>query len=84
MKQTKLIAVAAFLAFAANVANAQGHASWASNAKTTFTPKIHHPNIAGVTLFAQNPDIVPPVGLTVAPDGRVFVQENHTHKRNLN
>ncbi|MDE0768177.1 MAG: c-type cytochrome [Opitutaceae bacterium] len=46
-----------------------------------FTPTLHHPNIAGITLFAENPDIVTPVGIAVAPDGRVFVQENHTHKR---
>ena len=44
-------------------------------------PMIHHSNIASVTLFAQNPEIVTPVGIAVAPDGRVFVQENHTHKR---
>ncbi len=25
--------------------------------------------------------IVTPIGIAVAPDGRVFVQENHTHKR---
>lgn len=51
-------------------------------AQTDFIPKAHHPNIAGITLFAENPDIVTPVGVAVAPDGRVFVQENHTHKRN--
>ncbi len=42
---------------------------------------IHHPNIAEVTLFAESPDIVTPTGIAVAPDGRVFVQENHTHHR---
>ena len=63
-------------------ANAQGDDSWASTAKTTFTPEIHYPNIASITLFAQNPDIVTPVGVAVGPDGRVFVQENQTHKRN--
>ncbi|MEM8910605.1 MAG: PVC-type heme-binding CxxCH protein [Planctomycetota bacterium] len=61
---------------------AQDDSPWASKAKTTFTPTIHHPNIASVTLFAENPDIVTPIGIAVAPDGRVFVQENHTHKRN--
>jgi len=48
---------------------------------TSFTPKAHHPNIASIQLFAQNPEIVTPIGIAVAPDGRVFVQENHTHKR---
>ncbi|MEO1526656.1 MAG: cytochrome C, partial [Planctomycetota bacterium] len=48
---------------------------------TSFTPKLHHPNLAGIKLFAENPEIVTPVGIAVAPDGRVFVQENHTHKR---
>lgn len=66
----------------ANLTAAQDVGSWASDEKTSFTPEIHHPNIAGVTLFAQNPQIVTPVGIAVAPDGRVFVQENHTHKRN--
>lgn len=55
--------------------------SWASDEPTKFTPEVHHPNIAGITPFAQNPDIVTPIGIAVAPDGRVFVQENHTHKR---
>ncbi|MDF1660076.1 MAG: hypothetical protein P1U58_20855, partial [Verrucomicrobiales bacterium] len=39
---------------------------------------IHHPNIEAVTLFAESPDIVTPTGIAVAPDGRIFVQENHT------
>ncbi|MDF1824152.1 MAG: hypothetical protein P1U68_05895 [Verrucomicrobiales bacterium] len=42
---------------------------------------IHHPNIEAVTLFAESPDIVTPTGIAVAPDGRIFVQENHTHHR---
>ncbi len=46
-----------------------------------LTPAIHHPNIEGISLFAESPDIVTPVGIAVAPDGRVFVQENHTHQR---
>ncbi|MDE0938036.1 MAG: c-type cytochrome [Mariniblastus sp.] len=82
MKYSKYISLATLLVLVANAANAQEDASWASTEKTAFTPKIHHPNIAGITLFAQNPDIVTPVGIAVAPDGRVFVQENHTHKRN--
>ncbi|MEM8669377.1 MAG: PVC-type heme-binding CxxCH protein [Planctomycetota bacterium] len=57
---------------------------WASNETTSFVPKIHHPNIKRVSLFAANPEIVTPIGIAVAPDGRVFVQENHTHKRNSN
>lgn len=44
----------------------------------------HHPNIKSIELFAENPDIVTPIGIAVAPDGRVFVQENHTHKRKAN
>ncbi|MEO2045083.1 MAG: PVC-type heme-binding CxxCH protein [Pirellulales bacterium] len=51
-------------------------------AQTNFTPTVHHPNIASIKLFAENPEIVTPVGIAVSPDGRVFVQENHTHKRN--
>ena len=85
----KLLQFALFVAlwhlvFDVAVADAQEKTPWASLEKTSFTPATHHPNIAGVTLFAQNPDIVTPVGVAVAPDGRVFVQENHTHKRNSN
>ena len=46
-----------------------------------FSPAIRHRNIQSITLFAENPDIVTPVGIAIAPDGRVFVQENHTHQR---
>ncbi|MGY8770311.1 MAG: PVC-type heme-binding CxxCH protein [Pirellulales bacterium] len=81
MSRLKFIPLAALLVFAVNVAHAQDEGSWASTAETAFSPTIHHPNVAGVTLFADNPDIVTPVGVAVAPDGRVFVQENHTHKR---
>ncbi|MEM7600839.1 MAG: PVC-type heme-binding CxxCH protein [Verrucomicrobiota bacterium] len=45
------------------------------------TLQVHHPDVENVSLFAENPDIVTPIGIAVAPDGRVFVQENHTHKR---
>ena len=83
MKQLPYITLATLL-IACNVADAQNKNSWASTEKTKFIPKIHHPNIKSVSLFAQNPDIVTPVGIAVAPDGRVFVQENHTHKRNSN
>lgn len=59
----------------------QDESTSASSEETVFIPTIHHSNIKAVTLFAQNPQIVTPVGIAVAPDGRVFVQENHTHKR---
>jgi len=59
----------------------QDESTSASSEKTIFIPTIHHRNIKAITLFAQNPQIVTPVGIAVAPDGRVFVQENHTHKR---
>ena len=36
-------------------------------------PVAHHPNIAEITLFAENPDIVTPIGIAVAPDGRVVM-----------
>jgi len=83
MKYAKPIAFTALLIFSvtAQNADAQEKRPWASTSKTAFTPEIHHPNVAGITLFAQNPDIVTPIGVAVAPDGRVFVQENHTHKR---
>ena len=81
---TRLLAIALLLiSVPSSLAQVQTEAVPAS-AKTSFTPKIHHSNIAGITLFAENPDIVTPVGIAVAPDGRVFVQENHTHKRTSN
>lgn len=46
-----------------------------------IVPKAHHPDIESISLFASTPDIVTPIGIAVAPDGRVFVQENQTHKR---
>ena len=82
MKKYILLLVAACCAPDAPFSHAQDDLSWASREETGFTPKVHHPNIKDVTLFAQNPEIVTPIGIAVAPDGRVFVQENHTHKRN--
>ena len=82
MKHSITLAAVVLLSLVPGLTYSQDDAPWASTEKTTFTPKIHHPNIKGVTLFAQNPDIVTPIGIAVAPDGRVFVQENHTHKRN--
>lgn len=52
-----------------------------ASAKPEITLRAHHPGIATITQFARDPDIVTPVGIAVAPDGRVFVQENHTHQR---
>ncbi|MCG6158194.1 PVC-type heme-binding CxxCH protein [Rubinisphaera margarita] len=75
------LVVLLMLASHAGLALAEEARPWASKEKTRFTPTVHHPNIKTVTLFAENPDIVTPVGIAVAPDGRVFVQENHTHKR---
>jgi putative membrane-bound dehydrogenase-like protein len=55
----------------------------AASASANDAPALeaHHPSIEEITLFAANPEIVTPIGVAVAPDGRVFVQENHTHKR---
>ena len=82
MKQHFLLLIAACCLLGVSSTHGQDDLSWASSEKTGFTPNVHHPNIKGVTLFAHNPDIVTPIGIAVAPDGRVFVQENHTHKRN--
>ena len=82
MKQYFLLFITACCFPGVPFSHGQDDLSWASSEKTRFTPNVHHPNIKGVTLFAQNPDIVTPIGIAVAPDGRVFVQENHTHKRN--
>ncbi len=82
MKQYFLLLIVACCSPGALFSHGQDDLSWASREKTEFTPNVHHPNIKGVTLFAQNPGIVTPIGIAVAPDGRVFVQENHTHKRN--
>ena len=52
-----------------------------SSKSNTQLVRAVHPDVASVSIFAQDPKIVTPVGIAVAPDGRVFVQENHTHKR---
>ncbi len=69
---------------AGKISHAQNESTSRAHEKATFVPQIHHPNIERVTLFCQNPAIVTPVGIAVAPDGRVFVQENHTHQRESN
>ncbi|MEM9368748.1 MAG: PVC-type heme-binding CxxCH protein [Planctomycetota bacterium] len=82
MQQKQVLYAVIFIALTPLLSSADNAYPWASEAETTFTPSIHHPNIKAVSLFAANPEIVTPIGVAVAPDGRVFVQENHTHKRN--
>ncbi|MDG2254993.1 MAG: HEAT repeat domain-containing protein [Opitutaceae bacterium] len=67
------------LAFTAAALLLAASSSLADNG--ALLPTAHHPSIAKIALFTQDPDIVTPTGIAVAPDGRVFVQENHTHKR---
>jgi putative membrane-bound dehydrogenase-like protein len=43
-------------------------------------PVLHEEGF-NLTLFAENPDIVTPVGLTVSSDDKVYVVESHTHMR---
>ncbi|MCZ6675387.1 MAG: hypothetical protein O7C75_20855 [Verrucomicrobia bacterium] len=43
-------------------------------------PKIHESGLT-LTLFAEDPDIVTPIGLTVGGNDRVYVIESHTHAR---
>lgn len=43
-------------------------------------PEVHEPNLK-LTLFAEDPDIVTPVGLVVGEDDKVYVIESHTHNR---
>lgn len=81
MKHAFLLGVLCTLCQANSYAHAADTLSSAPRENTPFLPTVHHPNIEAVTLFATNPDIVTPVGIAVSPDGRVFVQENHTHKR---
>ena len=81
MKQHFLLLIIAHCLLCLSSIHGQDDLSWASKEKTSFKPEVHHPNIKSVSLFAANPEIVTPVGIAVAPDGRVFVQENHTHKR---
>jgi putative membrane-bound dehydrogenase-like protein len=54
-------------------------ASLAADAAPKLT--THHDSIESISLFAAAPEVATPVGVAVAPDGRVFVQENHTHQR---
>ncbi len=41
-------------------------------------PRVYDQRLE-LTLFAEQPDIVTPIGLAIAPDDRVFVIESHTH-----
>lgn len=45
-----------------------------------FPPKALDPNLK-IELMVSEPDIVTPGGIAVDRDGRVFVIENHTHRR---
>jgi len=35
-----------------------------------FTPTLHHPNIAGITLFAENPYLADAAGIALSIDGK--------------
>jgi putative membrane-bound dehydrogenase-like protein len=41
-------------------------------------PQLHDDRLS-LTLFAEDPDIVTPIGMAIAPDDRIFVVESHTH-----
>ena len=41
-------------------------------------PQVHDDRLE-LTLFAEHPEIVTPIGLVVGEEGRVFVIESHTH-----
>ena len=43
-------------------------------------PSLHEPGLT-LTLFAEDPDIVTPVGLVVGKEDEVYVIESHTHSR---
>lgn len=43
------------------------------------TPKLADDRLA-ITLFAESPDIVTPIGMTIDARDRVFVIESHTHQ----
>ena len=42
------------------------------------TPRIHDDRLQ-LALFAEDPAIVTPIGMAIAPDDRIFVIESHTH-----
>ena len=41
-------------------------------------PQVHDERLS-LSLFSEDPDIVTPIGLAIAPDDRIFVVESHTH-----
>ena len=41
-------------------------------------PRVNDPRLE-LAVVASDPDVVTPIGLAVAPDGRLFVLESHTH-----
>ncbi len=48
------------------------------NAAGNEAPKVHDSRLQ-LSLFAEQPEIVTPIGLAIAPDDRIFVVESHTH-----
>ncbi len=47
---------------------------------TAQVPEVHESDLR-LTLFAEDPDIVTPVGMVVGKDDKVYVIESHTHNR---
>jgi len=43
-------------------------------------PELADPSLR-LTLFAEDPEIVTPIGMAIGPGDRVFVIESHTHQR---
>ncbi|MDA0346354.1 MAG: c-type cytochrome [Verrucomicrobia bacterium] len=43
-------------------------------------PEVHESGLT-LTLFAEDPDIVTPVGMVVGDDDKIYVIESHTHNR---
>jgi putative membrane-bound dehydrogenase-like protein len=46
-------------------------------------PKVHESGLT-LTLFAEDPDIVTPIGMVVGDDDKIYVIESHTHNRPTN
>src|SRR4051794_2821160 len=56
-------------------------ASWSIEAEPADLPRVVDPTAVRVSLFADAPDVVTPIGATVDAKGRLIIVESQSHFR---